>query len=178
METKELKEKLFYKKVSVYEKANDEAIDKAYDFAKDYMRYLDDAKTYENLQVKLSNIVRGEQALTIAQSYEGQTTVRFQKPAEGIEYVVVEYQVYIPSELSTTSTTANLPIEVRGLNTNGVIHNNVSYIVSTWCIEDAENSKAGSLVTCREIFQMPVGCNNYYIVFGTQGQSTAVYKGE
>jgi aspartyl aminopeptidase len=45
METKELKEKLFYKKVSVYEKANDEAIDKAYDFAKDYMRYLDDAKT-------------------------------------------------------------------------------------------------------------------------------------
>lgn len=141
-------------------------------------KYLDDAKTYENLQVKLSNIVRGEQALTIAQSYEGQTTVRFQKPAEGIEYVVVEYQVYIPSELSTTSTTANLPIEVRGLNTNGVIHNNVSYIVSTWCIEDAENSKAGSLVTCREIFQMPVGCNNYYIVFGTQGQSTAVYKGE
>lgn len=45
METKELKEKLFYKKASVYEKANDEAIDKAYDFAKDYMRYLDDAKT-------------------------------------------------------------------------------------------------------------------------------------
>ena len=45
METKELKEKLFYKKASVYEKATDESIDKAYDFAKDYMKYLDDAKT-------------------------------------------------------------------------------------------------------------------------------------
>ena len=45
METKELKEQLFYKKSSVYEKASPEAIDAAYDFAVDYMKYLDDAKT-------------------------------------------------------------------------------------------------------------------------------------
>ena len=45
METKELKEQLFYKKESVYAKATDEAIDAAYDFAVDYMKYLDDAKT-------------------------------------------------------------------------------------------------------------------------------------
>lgn len=141
-------------------------------------KYLDDTRTYENLQVKLSNIVRGDEALTIAQEYEGQTTVRFEKPADGVEYVVVEYQVYVPFDLNTNSTTTNLPIEVRGLNTNGVVYNNVSYIISTWCIADGENSSAGSLVTCREIFQMPVGCNNYYIVFGTQGQTTAVFKGE
>ena len=141
-------------------------------------KYLDDTRTYENLQVKLSNIVRGDDALAIAQEYEGQTTVRFEKPADGVEYVVVEYQVYVPFDLNTNSTTTNLPIEVRGLNTNGVVYNNVSYIISTWCIADGENSSAGSLVTCREIFQMPVGCNNYYIVFGTQGQTTAVFKGE
>lgn len=141
-------------------------------------KYLDDTRTYENLHVKLSNIIRGDDALAIAQEYEGQTTVRFEKPVEGVEYVVVEYQVYVPFDLNTNSTTTNLPIEVRGLNTNGVVHNNVSYIISTWCIADGENSSAGSLVTCREIFQMPVGCNNYYIVFGTQGQTTAVFKGE
>ena len=45
METKELKEQLFYKKQSVYEKATPEAIDDAYAFAVDYMKYLDDAKT-------------------------------------------------------------------------------------------------------------------------------------
>lgn len=45
METKELKEQLFYKKSTVYEKATPEAIDQAYDFAIDYMKYLDDAKT-------------------------------------------------------------------------------------------------------------------------------------
>ncbi len=141
-------------------------------------KYLDDTRTYENLHVKLSNIIRGDEALTIAQEYEGQTTVRFEKPAEGVEYVVVEYQVYVPFDLNTNNTTTNLPIEVRGLNTNGVVYNNVSYIISTWCIADGENSSAGSLVTCREIFQMPVGCSNYYIVFGTQGQTTAVFKGE
>ena len=45
METKELKEQLFYKKQSVYAKATPEAIDDAYAFAVDYMKYLDDAKT-------------------------------------------------------------------------------------------------------------------------------------
>ena len=45
METKELKEQLFYKKQSVYERADEKAIDAAYDFAVDYMKYLDDAKT-------------------------------------------------------------------------------------------------------------------------------------
>ena len=45
METKELKEQLFYKKQSVYAKADESAINAAYDFAVDYMKYLDDAKT-------------------------------------------------------------------------------------------------------------------------------------
>ena len=45
METKELKDQLFYKKATVYEKADEKAIDAAYDFAIDYMKYLDDAKT-------------------------------------------------------------------------------------------------------------------------------------
>lgn len=45
METKELKEQLFYKKASVYEKANENAIDAAYSFASDYKKFLDDAKT-------------------------------------------------------------------------------------------------------------------------------------
>lgn len=45
METKELKEKLFYKKTSVYEKADDSRVDDAYSFAVDYKRYLDDGKT-------------------------------------------------------------------------------------------------------------------------------------
>ena len=45
METKELKEQLFYKKESVYKKADEKIIDAAYDFAVDYMKYLDDAKT-------------------------------------------------------------------------------------------------------------------------------------
>ncbi len=41
----ELKNKLFYKKQSVYEKCDEAVIDKAYDFSVDYKKYLDDAKT-------------------------------------------------------------------------------------------------------------------------------------
>ena len=45
METKELKEQLFYKKESVYARVDEKAINEAYDFAVDYMKYLDDGKT-------------------------------------------------------------------------------------------------------------------------------------
>ena len=45
METKELKEQLFYKKSSVYQKADTKDIDAAYDFAVDYKNYIDNAKT-------------------------------------------------------------------------------------------------------------------------------------
>lgn len=45
METKELKEQLFYKKASVYERADEAAIGAAYDFSVDYKKFLDDAKT-------------------------------------------------------------------------------------------------------------------------------------
>ena len=45
METNNLKEQLFYKKSSVYEKGDDALVSKAYDFAVDYKKYLDDAKT-------------------------------------------------------------------------------------------------------------------------------------
>ena len=45
METKDLKEQLFYKKATVYEKCDEKVIDEAYAFAVDYKKYLDDAKT-------------------------------------------------------------------------------------------------------------------------------------
>lgn len=44
METKELKEKLFYSKKNVFENASDDA-DAAYEYAKNYMHFLDAAKT-------------------------------------------------------------------------------------------------------------------------------------
>lgn len=141
-------------------------------------RYLDDTKKYESLLLKLSKIYRGEDSLNIAKNYEGNSTIRFEKPAEGIEYVVVEYEVYIPKETNTEATLANLPIQVRGLSTDGVIYNNNSYIISTWCIEDGGSTSSDKIVKCQEIFQMPIGCTDYYLVFGTQGQNPATYKGE
>ena len=141
-------------------------------------RYIDDIKVYETLNLKLSKIYRGEESLNIAKQYEDGSTVRFEKPQEGIEYVVIEYEIYVPMESKTTGTLTNLPIEIRGLTTNGVIHNNKSYIISTWCVNDGGTAGADMVVKCQEIFQMPVGCTDYYIVFGTQGQNPATYKGE
>lgn len=142
-------------------------------------RYLDDTKTYELLQMKVTNFYRGEEATRIANEYEEQTAIRFEKPQEGLaEYVVVEYQVYIPEDVNTTSTTANLPMEVRGKESTGVIFNNTPYVIFNWCIETGGTVGANNVVTCREIFQMPIGCTEYYLVFGTQGEAVAVYRGE
>ena len=45
MDTNNLKEQLFYKKSTVYEKCGEDAINAAYSFADDYKKYLDNAKT-------------------------------------------------------------------------------------------------------------------------------------
>lgn len=141
-------------------------------------KYIDDTKCYSELQMSIKKIHRGEDALALAREYEENSTVVFEAPQDGIEYVVVEYDVYIPMEISTTGTTANIPLEVRGLSTNGIIFNNNSYVISTWCIDKGEKSITGEKVTCMDIFQMPVGCTDYYLVFGTDGYTTTVYKGE
>lgn len=141
-------------------------------------KYIDDTKTYSEVHMNLTKIHRGENALTLAKKYEENSNVVFEVPQQGVEYVVVEYDVYIPKELSTNGTTANIPLEVRGLSTNGIVFNNSSYIVSTWCINKGENSTSGQKVTCMDIFQMPIGCTDYYLVFGTNGYTTATYKGQ
>lgn len=45
MEASEMKEKLFYTKKTVFEKAGDKRVDAAYEYAVNYMKFLDAAKT-------------------------------------------------------------------------------------------------------------------------------------
>ena len=45
MENKQLKEKLFYQKKSVYERKDSAAIDAAYEYARGYADYIDASKT-------------------------------------------------------------------------------------------------------------------------------------
>lgn len=141
-------------------------------------RYLDDAKTFEDLNVSLTKIYRGSEALDLAQDYENRTNIKFKESSNDTEYVVIEYQVYIPEDVSTENTLANLPVSIRGASSNGVVYKDKSYVVSSWCIEDGGATSSGKLVTCREIFQLPVNCTDYYIVFGVANQTNAIFKGE
>ena len=141
-------------------------------------RYFDDTKSYENVQMKVSKIHRGEKALKIAKDYEANSSVKFEIPSDGIEYVIVEYQVYVPSSSKTDGTLVNLPIKIKGSNSEGIVYKNDSYVISTWCINDGGITGSDSIVTCQEIFQMPIGCTDYYVVFGTKDHSPATYKGQ
>ena len=47
MEASEMKEKLFYTKKTVFEKAGDKRVDAAYEYAVNYMKFLDAAKPNE-----------------------------------------------------------------------------------------------------------------------------------
>ena len=141
-------------------------------------RYFDDTKSYENVQMKVSKIHRGEKALKIAKDYEANSSVKFEIPSDGIEYVIVEYQVYVPSSSKTDGTLVNLPIKIRGNDSESVIYKKNSYTISTWCINDGGITDTDAVITCQEIFQMPVGCTDYYLVFGTKDQSPATYKGQ
>lgn len=141
-------------------------------------RYIDDTKCYSNVLMKFTKVIRGKDALSIVNEYENSSTIVFEEPNEGIEYVIVEYQVYIPSEAGSKNTTANLPIEIRGSASSYVTFSDKAYAISTWCVNDGCGASSGSLVTCQEIFQLPIGCSDYYVVFGGNAETTATFKGE
>ncbi len=58
--TKELSEKLFYEKKTVYQVRDEKAIDEAYNYSKDYMKYLDSSKTEREAVITTIKMVQAK----------------------------------------------------------------------------------------------------------------------
>lgn len=143
-------------------------------------KYSTETKSYENVNVKVTNFVRGEEAKKAVQDYmnSGKSIYKYEEPKAGLEWVVIDYDVDF-AEYTMSSLGANADVEgkVEGTTSSSIKYNGVTYITSTILISSRDYVKtkttSGRLAT-----QVPVGCTDYVVAFGAYNETKAYFKGE
>ena len=144
-------------------------------------KYNTNTSSDQNVNVRVSNIIRGEEAKKMAQEYMNSdySIYKYEKPEAYQEWVVIEYDVdfadtYVPGELGASP---NVNGDVTGPDGSSVKYNGITYINSVIEIgsRDYIQTKTGS---GKLLTQLPVGCTDYIIEFGTYDGTKAYFKGQ
>ncbi len=144
-------------------------------------KYNTNTKSDQNVNVRVSNIIRGDEAKKMAQEYMNSdySIYKYEEPEAYQEWLVVEYDVdfgdtYVPGELGASP---NVQGDVTGPDGSSVKYNGVSYINSVIEIGSRDYIKtktgSGKLLT-----QIPIGCTDYIIDFGTYNGTHAYFQGQ
>lgn len=142
-------------------------------------KYSSKNERYEDVNVTVSQMVRGEEAKNIVKEYtENNTYFAYTEPQEGMEWLVVEYEINF-GEYAKGSNGANSDIQTRikgyGENENIVIGNK-TYRTTTQDISRREYTNEEQ-ATGRFATQIPVECEEYVIVFGNEEYSYCEFEG-
>ena len=142
-------------------------------------KYSTQSKSYDNVYVKVTNFTRGDEAKKIVQDFTNSSSFyKYQEPKEGLEWVVVEYDVdFSDYQMSSLGTNSDVTTSLKGVGTGGVKYNGTSYILTTINIASRDYSKDKNQKG-KVAFQMPKGCSDYVIEFGPYGKTLAYFKGE
>lgn len=144
-------------------------------------KYNTNTSSDQNVNVRVSNIIRGDEAKKMAQDYMNSdySIYKYEEPEAYQEWVVIEYDVdfgdtYVPGELGASP---NVNGDVTGPDGSSVKYNGITYINSVIEIGSRDYIKtktgSGKLLT-----QLPVGCTDYIIEFGTYNGTKAYFKGQ
>lgn len=144
-------------------------------------KYNTNTKSDQNVNVRVSKIIRGDEAKKMAQEYmnSDSSIYKYEDPEAYQEWLVVEYDVdfgdtYIPGELGASP---NVQGDVTGPDGKSIKYNGISYINSVIEIgsRDYIKTKTGSGML---LTQIPIGCTDYIIDFGTYNGTHAYFQGQ
>lgn len=143
-------------------------------------KYSTETKEYENVNVKVTNFTRGEDAKKAVQDYmtSGSSIYKYQDPKEGLEWLVIDYDVdFADYTMSSVGANGDVSGKVEGLTSSSIKYNGTTYITSTIFIGPRDYVKtkntSGRLAT-----QVPIGCSDYIVTFGAYNEAKAYFKGE
>lgn len=143
-------------------------------------KYSTESKNYEDVYVKVTNIIRGEEAKKVVQDYfNSKSYFKYEEPKEGLEWVVLDYDLdYANFAKSSLGANADVSSSIRGIgNRSSVVYNGTTYILSSRYIGSSDYVKTQT-TTGKIAFQMPIGCSDYVIELGSYSGSKAYFKGE
>lgn len=143
-------------------------------------KYSTETKGYENVNVKVTNFIRGEDAKKAVQEYmtSGSSIYKYQEPKEGLEWLVIDYDVdFADYTMSSIGANGDVSGKVEGLTSSSIKYNGTTYITSTIFIGPKDYVKTKN-TTGRLATQVPVGCSDYIVTFGAYNETKAYFKGE
>ena len=143
-------------------------------------KYSTESKEYEDVYIKVTNIVRGEEAKKAVQDYiNGKSYYKYEEPKEGLEWVVLDYDLDFANFKKTSfGANADVTASIRGIGDhNSVVYNGTTYILSSRYIGSSDYVKTQT-TTGKIAFQMPIGCKDYIVQFGSYNNTNAYFKGE
>ena len=137
---------------------------------------------YQNVNVRVTNIIRGDEAKKMAQEYMSSdySIYRYEDPEAYQEWAVIEYDVdfgdtyEMDEELGASP---NVDGDICGPDGSSIEYNGIIYIPSVIEIGSRDYIKtktgSGKLLT-----QLPIGCTDYIIQFGAYNETNAYFQGK
>lgn len=142
-------------------------------------KYSSKSEEYEDVNVTVKQMLRGEEAEQIVKQYtQNNTYFAYEEPQEGMEWLVVEYQINF-GDFTKGNNGANSDIQTKikgyGENENIIVDNKI-YETTTQDISSREYTNdaqtTGTFAT-----QIPVACEQYVIVFGNEEYNYCEFEG-
>lgn len=143
-------------------------------------KYSTQSKENEDVYIKVTNITRGEEAKKIVQDYiNSKSYLKYEEPKEGLEWVVLDYDLdFANYTKSSYGANAEITASIKGIgDSSSVKYNGVTYILSSRYIGSADYVKTQD-AKGKIAFQMPIGCKDYIVQFGTTSSTNAYFKCE
>ena len=143
-------------------------------------KYSGESREYEDIYVKPTKVIRGEEAKKAVQEFTDKSSFyKYQEPKEGLEWVVLDYDINFGNfTMPSYGADSRVDTSIKGVgNYSSVNYKGVTYILTTTNIGDSKSVKTKT-TSGRVAFQMPIGCKDYIVQFGSYNETNAFYKGE
>ena len=147
-------------------------------------KYLDESyadQTYIDVPVRVTKVTRGDKAIDNVKSLLAEHHYKYTEPKSSqLEWVIVEYEVDLTNVKfgGSLGTTIKIDSSVKGTDGGSVKHDGITYILTTVDVSDSKYVKEPGVYSGKFITQLPKGCTDYLIKFGSYGKTESYFKGE
>ena len=137
--------------------------------------------TYIDVPVKVTKVSRGDKVVDDVKSLLTAKHYKYQEPkSTQLEWVIVEYDVDLSDVKfgGSLGTTIKIDSSVKGTDGGSVKHDGITYILTTLDVSSSDYVKEPGVYSGKFVTQLPKGCKDYLIKFGSYGKTESYFKGE
>ena len=147
-------------------------------------KYLDESyadQTYIDVPVRVTKVSRGDKIIGDVKSLLAEHHYKYSEPKSSqLEWAIIEYEVDLTDVKfgGSLGTTIKIDSSVKGTDGGSVKHDGITYILTTLDVSDSKYVKEPGVYSGKFITQLPKGCKDYLIKFGSYGKTESYFKGE